>query len=230
MHTFVFLILVATFAVQDNTNIMKSISNDLLKTRKGRQIGESPKARLWLRYGLSCGDLPLFITPNKIFFMQDKKSNAMAVAHLKVSYKPTKQRIKIMNTEQAYKVFASVWDKNLLHIQEQFYVLFLNAANEVLCWRCFGTGTAEKCLIDSKLIAATAFTSLAQRVIVAHNHPSGLLRASEADIQLTWKLQALLRVLDIKLLDHLIIGDNDFVSMNEHNVVYFDKEPFGASA
>lgn len=228
--TFVFLILLSTFVVQ-TSQIMESIT---LKTywnkEKGRLIGASPSARLSLRLGVFAETFPVFLTHSKIFTMQTLKSNAMAVAHLKVSYKPAKQRIKIMNTTQAYKIFASVWDKNLLHIQEQFYVLFLNSANEVLCWRCFGTGTADKCLVDAKLIAATAVTSLAQRVVVAHNHPSGLLRASEADIQLTWKLQALLRVLDIKLLDHLIIGDNDFVSMNEHNVVYFDKEPFGASA
>jgi len=228
MHSLVFLILLATFAVQTSHIMEFRTLKTYWNKEKGRLIGASPSARLSLRLGVFAETFPIFLTHSKIFTMQTLKSSAMAVAHLKISYKPTKQRIKVMNTDQAYSIFAKVWDKNLLHIQEQFYVLFLNAANEVLCWRCFGTGTIDKCLIDSKLIAATAVTALAQRVIVAHNHPSGLLRASEADKQLTWQLQSLLNVLDIQLLDHLIVGENDYYSISKNTASFYFKDPFSA--
>jgi DNA repair protein RadC len=205
-----------------------SLSLSELKTRVGDGMKVPQLLHCSSMYGFAATNL-IFSQTFQILEMQNQRSE-MAVAHLKVSYKPAKQRIKIMNTTQAYKIFASVWDKSLLHIQEQFYVLFLNSANEVLCWRCFGTGTADKCLVDAKLIAATAVTSLAQRVVVAHNHPSGLLRPSDADKQLTFKIQALLRLLDIQLLDHLIVGEDDFVSMSEHTMIFFDQEPFSASA
>ncbi|WP_407505210.1 JAB domain-containing protein, partial [Elizabethkingia meningoseptica] len=66
------------------------------------------------------------------------------------------------------------------------------------------TGTNSRCIVDHKLLVAIVCKTLTQNIIIAHNHPSGSLQPSNADKQLTWKMQEILKPFDVHVLDHLI--------------------------
>jgi DNA repair protein RadC len=154
--------------------------------------------------------------------MRNKKST-WAVSEVKISYKPSKNPVRITGSHTANKIFQQIWDPQLLHVQEQIYVLFLNEANHVLCWRLIGTSTGNSCVLDKKLLAAIVCKTLAQNVIIAHNHPSGNLKPSVGDKQVTWQLQEILRLFDVNVFDHLIITGNGYFSFADENLIYNPK-------
>lgn len=98
-------------------------------------------------------------------------------------------------------------------------MLFLNATNQVISWRCINTGTGSKTLFDIKLAMACALNCMASKIIIAHNHPSGILKPSAGDIAITEKLNYAAEVLDIKLVDHLIITKKDFYSFLTNQLI-----------
>jgi DNA repair protein RadC len=148
--------------------------------------------------------------------------NQFAPAELKFSFKRAINPITITNGNDAYFYFKSIWDKELIAIQEQFYVLYLNHAKEVICWRCLHTGTMQNTPIDKRLLFGFAFGCLASGVIIAHNHTSGFIKPSPKDLKLTQNLTQAANLLDIKLLDHLIIGNNQYYSFLAENSGYRD--------
>jgi DNA repair protein RadC len=150
--------------------------------------------------------------------MRNRKSE-WSVSEVEISYTPPKHYATINCSSMANAVFRQIWDLSLLSVQEQFYVLFLNQANNVLCWRLIGTGNGKSCIVDNKLLVAIACKTLAQNVIVAHNHPSGNLKPSKSDKQLTNGIQEILYMLDIKLLDHLIISHNGYFSFVDNDMI-----------
>lgn len=141
-----------------------------------------------------------------------------AVAEVKVSYiKKQRTNVFIKNKEDAYKVFLKMWDKSLINLQEQFAALYMNNAGEVIAYRLISTGTIETSTVDLQFILTCGLACRAQRVIVAHNHPSGSLKPSLADLQITTKLLKMLMQVDIDLDEHLIITDTGFVSIYDEN-------------
>lgn len=134
----------------------------------------------------------------------------IAEAQIQVSYTAPSKKIVINTGEKAYKFLMKVWDKSLIELQEQFYVLFLDNHLQLKSWRLLNTGTSTHCLIDVKLLCSLAIKSMADNVIIAHNHPSGSLKVSEPDIQMTRSIKEKLYFLDIKLIDSLIITKKDY--------------------
>ena len=129
-----------------------------------------------------------------------------SVAELGLVYKTVeKTDVKITQSSDAYNVFKSMWNTELLEIQEQFAVVFLNRRNEVIAYRHISTGNMIGTVVDIKLIASLCLQTLACGVILAHNHPSKNLKPSQADISITKKLDAAISLFEIKLIDHLII-------------------------
>ena len=128
-----------------------------------------------------------------------------ATGQLKLSFTPPTIPIVITDQEHAVNYLRSIWDNDLLTIQEQVYVVFLNNAHEVICWRCLHTGGTRECTMDIKLVFSLACGCLASAVLVAHNHPSGKLFPSMNDIQVTEKLKQAGEMMDIVLIDHLIL-------------------------
>ncbi len=102
------------------------------------------------------------------------------------------------------------WDKNLISLQEEFKVILLNKANRVLGIVSFSKGSLTGTVIDPKLIFSKALKSTATSIILAHNHPSGNLKPSKSDIELTKKLVAASKLLEISILDHIILGDDEY--------------------
>lgn len=90
---------------------------------------------------------------------------------------------------------------------EEFYVIYLNKANRVLAHRNISTGGVSGTVADVRIILKHGLELLASGIVAVHNHPSGNLKPSEADISLTRKLKEACLLMDIALLDHLIVGD-----------------------
>lgn len=95
---------------------------------------------------------------------------------------------------------------------EQFWVLFLNKANRKLSIQCISEGGLDSTVVDPKRIYKIALEENAANLILCHNHPSGRLFPSDSDIRLTEKIKRSGEFLDIKVLDHLIVGDEKYYS------------------
>lgn len=98
---------------------------------------------------------------------------------------------------------------------EELWVIFLNQNKKILTKTCLSSGGLSSTIIDVRLIMKKAIEVLASAIIVVHNHPSGQLAASEADIKNTKKIIAACKILDIHFSDHLIIANQQYFSFME---------------
>jgi DNA repair protein RadC len=126
------------------------------------------------------------------------------------------KRLIIKSSKDAYNIIADVLS-DLPH--EEFWVLYLNRKNEVLKKENISKGGVSGTIADSKIIFKSAIEQLASSIILCHNHPSGNLNPSAADISLTKKLKETGIMLDTPVLDHLIIGEKDYFSFADENLM-----------
>jgi DNA repair protein RadC len=99
-----------------------------------------------------------------------------------------------------------------MEIYESMFVLLLNRANRTVGYAKISQGGITGTVCDIKLVAKYAIDSLASSVILAHNHPSGTLRPSDADVMVTEKVKNALQLLDVTLLDHVILTADGYYS------------------
>jgi len=95
---------------------------------------------------------------------------------------------------------------------EEFWVMYLNRSNRIISKQKLSSGGTTGTVVDEKLIIRTALLKYAESIILCHNHPSGNTVPSKADIQITEKIKNAASFFSIKLLDHIIIGGNNFSS------------------
>lgn len=101
-------------------------------------------------------------------------------------------------------------------VQEEIvYLLTLDATGKVLSCRLIGHGSVNSASVPMRKLVQEAISSNATGVVLAHNHPSGIALPSPEDVELTRRLRGALDVLDMILLDHIVIADDDFVSMRD---------------
>ena len=142
-------------------------------------------------------------------------------AEILISYKPgVKFNVFITGQADAYMLIYSLWDKSLIHLQEQFMAVFLNNKLQVIGYRTLYTGNMTCCCIDIRLLASLALHCMASSVIVAHNHPSGSLEPSAADIRLTKAIRKALVSISVTLNDHFIITVGGWLSMREKGLLW----------
>jgi DNA repair protein RadC len=121
----------------------------------------------------------------------------------------------ITNSESAVKIFRQFWDEEALSISEHMNVMLLNRANKVIGLYQHSKGGVAGTILEPEMIVLAAVKSLAKGVIIAHNHPSGNLRPSDADEVLSNNLKKALKLVDINLLDSLIITEDGFYSFTD---------------
>ncbi len=102
---------------------------------------------------------------------------------------------------------------------EEFWVLLLNRANGIIKKKRVSEGGVSGTVADPKIIFKMALEELASGVIVAHNHPSGNLKASQSDIDLTKRLKEAGKFLEIQLLDHLIVCGQKYFSFADEGIL-----------
>ncbi|MBN1596791.1 MAG: DNA repair protein RadC [Bacteroidales bacterium] len=126
------------------------------------------------------------------------------------------EKQQLTSSKDAYKYFHSLMS-DLSH--EEFWILFLNRSNKIIESYKLSQGGISGTVIDNRLILKKAIDVLASALVIGHNHPSGNLQPSENDNQITDKLKTALSHLDIKLLDHIIIGDNSYFSYSDEGLL-----------
>jgi len=117
--------------------------------------------------------------------------------------------IKIKSSKDIYQLLLA--DLSDL-ISEEFWVIYLNNSNKIIGKEKLSAGGITGTVVDVRLLFKSAIDRLATSIILAHNHPSGTLRPSQADIRLTNKVKEAGKILDVQLLDHLIIADTGYYS------------------
>ena len=126
------------------------------------------------------------------------------------------EKPKITSSRDAYEMLKG----HLLDLpHEEFWILILNRANRVVRKVQISQGGVAGTVADPKIIFRHALEELASGIIIAHNHPSGNLNASQADIDLTKKVKEGGRLLEIQLLDHLIIAGQKYFSFADEGVL-----------
>jgi DNA repair protein RadC len=127
----------------------------------------------------------------------------------------TLKKLKIGSSTDVYEAIRPY----LMDLQhEQFWVLLLNRANEVIRPQQISIGGVSGTVADPKIIFKAAIEHLASSIILVHNHPSGNLTPSQADKDLTKKVKEGGRTLDIPVLDHLIFSDNGHFSFADEGI------------
>ena len=130
------------------------------------------------------------------------------VSEINVSYHPVKDWDKqphIITSLDAYVILKDYFPTDTIHLQERFVVLYLNQNNRIIAAYRMSTGGIKGTVADIRLILGTALKLAATGIVIAHNHPSGSLTPSRHDIELTRKVYDSSKLMDIRLVDHLII-------------------------
>ena len=126
------------------------------------------------------------------------------------------EKEKVTSVNDLYKIFSQY----LSDLQtEEFWAIFLNQKNHVIYKTQISKGGISGTLVDVRVIFRIAIEHFATSVVVAHNHPTGNLTPSQPDISITRRIKEAGDLLDIKLLDHLIIGENSFFSFSEQGLL-----------
>jgi len=144
------------------------------------------------------------------------------VAEIQLSYKSNVKpslRPKITSSRDAHEVLKRIWNDSMIELCEQFKVIFTNRANKVLGVFEVSTGGIAGTVADPKLIFVAALKAGATGLILSHNHPSGNLTPSHADIELTKKIKEGGRLLEIQLLDHLILTSESYFSFADEGLI-----------
>ena len=101
---------------------------------------------------------------------------------------------------------------------EEFWVLYLNNSNKVIYKAQLSKGGITGTVVDIRIIFKMAFEQNATGLILSHNHPSGKLIASEADLKITKRIKEAGQTLEIQVLDHLIITENGYLSFQDEGI------------
>jgi DNA repair protein RadC len=129
------------------------------------------------------------------------------------------QVYKVKQSSNAAEFFRTIFNADTILWTEESAMMCLNRANEVIGYFKVSSGGTAATIMDAKVIFTQALQSGAHSIILAHNHPSGNLQASEQDMKLTKQLVNAGSVLDIRVLDHIILTDKGHMSMADEGLM-----------
>lgn len=136
----------------------------------------------------------------------------------KTKVKPS-QRPKITTSVDAYEILQKIWNRDKIELVEEFKVLLLNRSNKVLGVLDASSGGITGTVADPRIILTAAIKANAVGIVLSHNHPSGSLKPSRADEELTVKIKEAARFLDMTVLDHIIISIEGYYSFADEGLL-----------
>lgn len=126
------------------------------------------------------------------------------------------EKKKITSSQDVFEYFTSIFgDSNY----EEFYILLLNRANKIIKEVQISEGGISGTVADPKKIFKIAMENNSSAIILCHNHPSGNIQPSDADIKLTNKLKNAGAMLDLPVIDHIILGEENYYSFADENTL-----------
>lgn len=126
------------------------------------------------------------------------------------------KREKVAASKDVYEIMKPVLI-DLPH--EEFWLIMLNRANFIIKKELISRGGVAGTVVDTKIIFKTAVDNYASSIIICHNHPSGNLKPSEADIKITKAIREAGKIMEIPLLDHLIVTENNYYSFGDEGLI-----------
>jgi DNA repair protein RadC len=126
------------------------------------------------------------------------------------------QRDRISNSNDAAEYFRPVVGDLEF---EEFWIMFLDRGNNILGRHQVSKGGISGTVIDVRLIMKEALSKQSSSIILCHNHPSGNLSPSDADLKITWKIRDAGEIMDIKVLDHVIIAGQKYYSFADEGIL-----------
>jgi len=143
------------------------------------------------------------------------------MAEIEVVYKPAiSDKPTISSSLDAYNVLVNFFPSETLCLQERFVAMYLKRSNRVIGVYPLSVGGITGTVVDIRLLLSVALKIAATGIILCHNHPSGNMRPSAADEDITKKVKKACEFMDLKLLDHLIIApEGKYLSFNEDGLL-----------
>lgn len=146
------------------------------------------------------------------------KPEAKAIEYTLTAKKSKFDVKKIKNSNDAYEFIRNFYHEDI-NIYESAFILMINRANEAMAYAKISQGGVCGTVIDPKLICKYAVDSLASGIVLAHNHPSGHLKFSAPDINISKKVKQALSYIDTVLMDSLVITDKGYLSMMDEGQI-----------
>jgi len=146
----------------------------------------------------------------------------MKVTEILVSYHPItspKDRNLITSSDDAYAMIHDIWNMDKIEYREEFVVLYLDRRHGVIGHYLHSIGSDVATIVSVKQIIAIALKVNAIGIILMHNHPSGSLRPSSCDENLTSKIKRAGALFEISVLDHLIVTLNGYFSFADEGLL-----------
>ena len=144
------------------------------------------------------------------------------IAEIELVYKSqikASERPKVVTSKDCYKLLRRTWDDGKIDLLEQFKILLLNRRNRVLGIYEVSTGGMTGTVADVRLIFTAALKAGSCAIVLCHNHPSGNLKPSKADEELTYKIREAARFFDIKVIDHIIVSHDGYFSFADEGML-----------
>jgi DNA repair protein RadC len=129
------------------------------------------------------------------------------------------ERPNLRDSKEVYDFLINNWDLDKIELLEEFKVLYLNQANKVLAIFNVSRGGISGTVADPRLIFSMALKIAASCIILSHSHPSGNLKPSRADEDLTLKMKEAGKYLDIRVIDHLIVTREHYFSFADEGLL-----------
>ena len=142
------------------------------------------------------------------------------IAEVQITYSSktkSADRVKITQSRDAVFAFRSFW-QNLEHV-EYAHLLLLNRQNQIIGRYFLAKGGMTGTVIDTRVIFQVALKANATSIMMAHNHPSGNLQPSDADIRVTRQVKQAGTILDIPLMDHIILTEEGYLSFADEGML-----------
>jgi DNA repair protein RadC len=146
----------------------------------------------------------------------------LTISEITVQYQPKKaDRPKITTSYEAMTIARYFFPSETIELQERFISIYLNRANKVIGVYVVSIGGITGTVADIRLIMAVALKVAATSIILVHNHPSGNLVPSKADLEMTRKIKVAASYLDIQVTDHLILSPEEgfYYSFGEEGMI-----------
>jgi DNA repair protein RadC len=126
--------------------------------------------------------------------------------------------VKIESSHQASEFIKQFYGDDI-EIFESFFLLMLNKANKTTAYAKISQGGISSTVVDVMIVAKYAVESLSAGVILCHNHPSGNMKPSQSDVDITKKIKQALALFGVQVLDHLIIAPGKYYSFADEGIL-----------
>ena len=144
----------------------------------------------------------------------------MVAREVRLSYMDTGRVLpvegKVMNSQELEKILRQIFDPNEIIYREHFYALYFSNNSKFLDYKHISTGGITSTIADIRIIFQGALLANAVTIVLAHNHPSGNAKPSNADLVLTKSIAESAKLMDIRLMDHIILTEDSYYSFSDN--------------